>query len=334
MILELLMGTMSVVGMAAGVSALVFWKKQNGNGKHEPNPWRYAPRLAEEFGETPKPPAPVQVQWPPELADLGQRITQGLDAIREAASINPPTPEWAIALRQDLAYFNDRMSEPAMAMLPPELTVGLERVTDRLEALMQMPQPEPPDLEPIVERLESLVASMPRPTTELAETLADLPHKIGEMFAAARQGKNPPVQAKPAGGGSENPPKPAPRNLPPMNPNELPATPSIPASYVPGTVTVPGGQVWSLLYLIQKQLSPNCPGSSARLSLFAETGTVYVGGASSIGGPLSATNYAYKLEAGDPPLTYNSSFPGNNTPVGEIQVFSSGGGTLHVEVQT
>jgi hypothetical protein len=118
-----------------------------------------------------------------------------------------------------------------------------------------------------------------------------------------------------------------------MNPNELPATPSIPAPYVPGTIEVPAGGPWSLLYLIQKQLSPNCPGTSAEFSLSADS-DIFVGGASSLGGPLSETNYAYLLTADSPPRIYRSSFPGNNTPVGEIQVLAPGGGSLHVEVQS
>ena len=200
MIAEVVMGAVGLVGAASGVAALVFVRKQNGNGKHNsPSSPPNSPLDSPYSPPVSTPTLPLQVQWPPELADLTRRITDGLEAIREAATKNPPEPVWATQIVQDLERINDRMSEPATAMLPPELTVGLDRVTQRLEMLLEIPPPEPPDFGPVATRLEALVASMPRPQPELAETLAELPHRIGELFAAARKGKDGPRHIKGAG---------------------------------------------------------------------------------------------------------------------------------------
>ena len=57
MLMDILLGTMRVLGMAGGVSALVLYHKQNGNGhKPEPNPWRYDPLKAP---PAPAPPPPA-----------------------------------------------------------------------------------------------------------------------------------------------------------------------------------------------------------------------------------------------------------------------------------
>lgn len=340
MFLEVLPWTVGAMGAGAGVWALVVHRK-NGNGKHDP--WQHAERLAKEFG-------PVQqqasIQWPPELAALLTHITERLETAIERVEHplvvkEPGEQEWSKQLLLGLEQLNDRMSEPAT--LPMELTAGLGLITDRLEALMQIPPAEPPDFEPVVERLEALVASMPEPDqrpeleAELVRQLAELPQRVGRSVSdAVAERKPPPRNLAPPEKAKNNPPTPpksAPRNFA-LNPNEQPATPSIPAPYVPGTVDVPAGEVWSLLYLIQKQLSPNCPGTSVSFAISAEGGTIYVGGSSQIGGKLSEENYAYKLEDGDPPVRYQSSYPGGNTPVGEIQVLSTGGGKLHVEVQS
>ena len=63
----------------------------------------------------------------------------------------------------------------------------------------------------------------------------------------------------------------------------------------------------SLLALIQSQLSPNCPGTAVEFLIAADPangGPVLVGGASSIGGPLTETNYAYELTPSSPPRMF------------------------------
>src|SRR5215467_3672210 len=113
-------------------------------------------------------------------------------------------------------------------------------------------------------------------------------------------------------------------------------TPSIPASYVAGRVTLEAGKVENLLELIQKQLAANCPGSATELSLWAgagNTGSISVGAVSFIGGPLTSTNCAYRLTPSSAPRVYRSTFPGNSTPLGELQVLATSAAVLHVEVQ-
>lgn len=115
-----------------------------------------------------------------------------------------------------------------------------------------------------------------------------------------------------------------------------PRTPSIPASYVAGSVTLPAGQVANLLDLIQQQLAPNCPGSATEFLIAADAsnaGSVTVGAASALNGPLSPTNYAYKLTANSAPRIYRSTYPGSSTPIGELQVLATNQAVLHVEVQ-
>lgn len=112
--------------------------------------------------------------------------------------------------------------------------------------------------------------------------------------------------------------------------------PSIPAPYVAGNISVPANTVSNLLSLIQATIAVNCPGTSSELQLIADssnTAPVFVGAANAAG-PLSATNYAYQLTATGPPRVYRSAYPGTNTPIGELQVFSTAVSVLHVEVQS
>ena len=116
--------------------------------------------------------------------------------------------------------------------------------------------------------------------------------------------------------------------------------PLFPAGYVAGTITISAGQAnspQSLLALIQAQLDANCAGSYQEVTLQADaSGALYVG-RPNIVGPLSTTNYGYILAAATTGAagasrTYRSSFPGNNSPVGDLMVLMSAAGTFHVEV--
>ena len=118
------------------------------------------------------------------------------------------------------------------------------------------------------------------------------------------------------------------------HPQDSPRT-SVPAPYVAGTITLRPGEVSNLLELIQEQLAENCPGSAAELKIWAgpgNMGSVSIGAASFKGGPLSQTNFAYRLTPNSQPVIYRSTFPGNSTPLGELQVFATSANQLHVEV--
>ena len=363
MIAEIVVGTLGTVGLASGIGALAFWRK-NGNGKHGPNPWRYDPPLQQQHAPEVQ---AVQAQWPPELAAVLTAIAERLEGSLQKLEVSTtpwpqvvgeleritqrvliaakrasdPPPEWATRLTSDLAENDKRLARIA-SDLSENMADGMARFYSQVSKDLAKAVDLPALIE-IADKLDLIVDNIPdadpRPELvfELTRQLADLPTKIGRSVAdtlAAEKKKSPsPPTVEKGKGNNPPPPHSPPRNLPPMNPNDLPATPSIPASYVPGTVEVPAGQVWSLLYLIQKQLSPNCPGTSAEFALSADD-EILVGGASTLGGPLSEANYAYKLTASDPPRIYRSVFPGNNTPVGEIQVLALDGGTLHVEVQS
>lgn len=107
--------------------------------------------------------------------------------------------------------------------------------------------------------------------------------------------------------------------------------PLLPAGYVAGTITLPDGSPHNLLTLIQAQLDPNCKGAAQQVGLQADdSGTLYVGRNSPLGGALSTSNYGYALTSGS--QTYRTSFPGDKAPIGDLEVLIEGGGTFHVEV--
>lgn len=104
-----------------------------------------------------------------------------------------------------------------------------------------------------------------------------------------------------------------------------------------GSITLAANTVANVLQLIQAQLADNCPGTAVEFQISAdETNAqpVMAGAASKIGGPLSATNWAYELKPGCTARGYRSTYPGTSTPIGELQVFSTAAAILHVEVVT
>jgi hypothetical protein len=114
------------------------------------------------------------------------------------------------------------------------------------------------------------------------------------------------------------------------------ATPSIPPSYVAGSLTVEPGEVRNLLTLIQDQLFSNCPGTAVELKIWASPsniGSITVGAATQLHGPLSQDNYAYKLTPTGDARTYRSTYPGSSVPIGDIQLLAAQEQKLHVEVQ-
>ena len=114
-------------------------------------------------------------------------------------------------------------------------------------------------------------------------------------------------------------------------------TPSIPAPYVGGLIQLQAGVVTNLLEAIQSQLQRNCPGSASELQLWADAsnfGSILIGSASQIGGPVTTDNCAYRLTPTSGPRVYRSTFPGNSVPIGDLQVLAMNAARLHVEVQT
>lgn len=118
--------------------------------------------------------------------------------------------------------------------------------------------------------------------------------------------------------------------------------PIVPSGLVAGTITISAQQAGTpqqLLALIQAQLDPNCPGAGQEVTLLADSsGPLYIGRANLVG-PLSASNYGYLLAAGTSPvipgggISFQTSFPGNSAPVGDLQVLMTGAGTFHVIIK-
>jgi|SRR5215471_1446470 len=113
-------------------------------------------------------------------------------------------------------------------------------------------------------------------------------------------------------------------------------TPGIPAPYVSGVIQLEPGVVQNLLELIQNKLQKNCPGAATELRLEADQanfGSIFVGAASQIGGPLTEQNCAYQLTPTGGPRIYRSTYPGSSVPIGDLQVRCTAGCALRVEVQ-
>lgn len=319
---DILLGTMSVAGLAAGVSALVLYRKNNGNGP-VPNPWRYDP-----LG----PPPPIR---PPVRFD--PVTVKGLDELpaRIEGALSPMFAEVLVKMEHLAQRQAEITDNPPVVMTtieptwPTELQRSVETLSQKLDGLRATSSLVS---DQALERLDALVAAATTPEQEQevqVKGLTDIPGQIARSLSG---------MIGRGGGGNPSPPPP-PRRDPPPNlaaipPGTQPTVPQIPAAYVGGSVFATAGQVTSLLVLIQYQLSPNCPGTSAEFSISAQDASVFVGAASALGGPLSDINYAYELTPGGPPRIYRSSFPGNNTPIGELQVLSPTGGYINVEVQS
>ena len=322
MLMEILMGTLGLVGTATGVSALVLARKQNGNG-HSKDPWQPDPLRQPDPPPSPAEPEP-QVNWPPELAALLTHITERLERSleRQEAAKQPEItpPEWAAHIQMDIAQMRENsLIEP---LWPERLITSVQELGEKIADMAAI------EAAPVV--------LAPPDNTALLESSGKLEKAIESLPGRISQSLTELARAPKIGGGSGSPPalpKLAPPNLPKIAPGMQPAVPQIPAAYVGGSVFAPAGEATSLLLLIQMQLSPNCPGTSAEFSLSADS-SVFVGAASQIGGPLTATNYAFQLASGDPPRIYRSTYPGNNTPIGELQVLAPGGAWLHIEAQS
>jgi len=112
--------------------------------------------------------------------------------------------------------------------------------------------------------------------------------------------------------------------------------PSVPVPYVAGRVQLVANTVANLLTLVQQYLEPDCPGAAVEVALTADagnSGNIYLGAYSYLGGPLTATNWGYELKPGDVRV-YQSTYPGSSTPLGAVQVLATSAAVLHVEVQT
>lgn len=120
-------------------------------------------------------------------------------------------------------------------------------------------------------------------------------------------------------------------------PIPLPPSPSVPAPYVAGTISVPAGKVSGVLELIHQQLKRNCPGTSVEFRISADPSNavpVFIGQGIPDGDPLSCTNYGAILTPMGEERRYRASYPGTGTPQGMMQVFAEADAKLHVEVNT
>lgn len=312
----MLAGSTALIGAASGLLALFTVRKQ-----------QRAPQ-----------PKPEQHTVAVELVDFPVKLEEAFASALEKHQATPPVidlpePDWHKEMLLDMTLASERMTaaanRPQLDLQP--VVAELVRIGGKLDELLELPPAQPVDES--LDLQKKLVQRM----AEAIEPLAELPNQLSTMMQRWSTSGNvtvttaPPLMLGGGGGGLPSPRKasPTPFAAPPA-----PVTsPTVPAPYVGGSVVVPAGQPTSLLGLIQQQLQPNCPGSSAELVISADE-AIYVGSASALGGPLSATNYAYELTPGAAPRIYRSSFPGNSTPLADLQVFAAAAATLHVEVTT
>lgn len=345
---DILLTAVGAAGMAGGVVALVFHRR-NGNGNGHPPKEEPAPHMVEDWeiaklAESLQPLALLPNKLESRFNLAIDRLSTTLEARaawREPVEVTVPPvevrvpplpePEWPAPLTHSIDVLQKRLQE-TLCNAPNELEkiLILAKITDQLDAMQH-----------------------PHVTAEFGDLPERIAERIGEAFAIERdriekaieklgsdRGRTPATT-----GGSAVPPRPpgipprpprAPRDIRAV-PGGLPITPQIPASYVGGEVQVPANEVSDLLLLIQEQLSPNCPPSAVEVQIVADAanaGPILVGSASMIGGPLSDTNYAYELLSTSPPRVYRATYPGGNGALGELQVLAPSGGFLHVEVQT
>ncbi|HEY6369857.1 MAG TPA: hypothetical protein VIX37_04715 [Candidatus Sulfotelmatobacter sp.] len=160
MFTDVLLGALGVMGMASGVSALVYRRNgngHNGNGNGHPAP-EAAPRPVEDW-QLAKLSEVIQP-----LAMLPQRLAAVFEARELPPIVIPPQPE-------------------------------LERLTDRLEALIQMgPAPDPSDaLRAISARLEELVAEPPPPVVvQWPAEMEDMAQRLEKAIQSVPKNPAPP----------------------------------------------------------------------------------------------------------------------------------------------
>ena len=115
----------------------------------------------------------------------------------------------------------------------------------------------------------------------------------------------------------------------------IPPRPSVPAPYIAGRLTLEPGKPHNLIDLIHEQLGLDAPGSSTEFRIWANPSNkapIWVGAYMPKTGPLSVHQYAYSLTPMQEPIVYRSSYPGTQTPVGRLQLFSEVECKIHVEI--
>lgn len=113
-----------------------------------------------------------------------------------------------------------------------------------------------------------------------------------------------------------------------------PARPSVPAPYIAGRLELEPGKPHNLIDLIHDQLGLDCPGTSTEFRIRAHPtnmAPIWIGAFMPKPGALSIHQFADTLSPMQERV-YRSSYPGTQTPIGVIQVFSEASAKLTVEV--
>jgi hypothetical protein len=100
-------------------------------------------------------------------------------------------------------------------------------------------------------------------------------------------------------------------------------------------LTLTPGVPHNLLDLIHATLGLDCPGTSTEFRIWAHPtnlAPVWLGCYMPKPGALSVHQYAYTLTPMQEPIVYRSSYPGTQTPIGRMQLFSETECRVHIEV--
>jgi len=133
-----ILGAATVATMSVGIWGLVFRKNGNGNGHHP------EPGISQVVERDPWPVDKLAEAIQP-LAHLPEKLEQAFQQLAEAQAREPEVPpEWAARMLGDLEHIHEQLhgERPELA----KVAVSLERLTDRLEAFIQLPPPPPPEI--------------------------------------------------------------------------------------------------------------------------------------------------------------------------------------------
>ena len=175
---NLILGATTVLAMCVGIWGLVL--RKNGNGQHiEPEP----PRPLENVPDW-------QLERDVAMKDLVERLDylpmRMEQAFRHSLETQPREPEvppeWAARMLGDLEHIHEQLhgERPELA----KVAVSLERLTDRLEAFMQLappPAPEIPRVDDLIAQIEALVDVGRRAQAKAETTAKDAPAKETEV---------------------------------------------------------------------------------------------------------------------------------------------------------
>jgi len=175
---NLVLGSITAgIAVTFGVWGLVLYRK-NGHGPE--------PSVSQEVKRDPWQVDKLAEVIQP-LAALSGKLEQTFRQLAEAQAREPEAPpEWSARMLEDLEHIHEQLREPRpeQAQLA-KVAISLDRLTDRLEAFVQLPPPPAPE----IPRVNDLIGQI--------EALVDMERKRASKPSPPAVEKNNPVAAPP-----------------------------------------------------------------------------------------------------------------------------------------